>query len=136
MTLRAWSAGVVGRAVHVSDLIDLATIESDDPHALLTAIYEWKYQHASTAAKATAGAGSAAILATVLPILQTQPIENTNWPWLVIAWVAAGVLVLAGGVLFGIARRLHAEFVAAQALLSELVEVRTFIRRYRAEGQS
>ncbi len=126
----------IGRPVEVRDLIDLAVIESEDPHALLTAVYQWKYDYLTTAAKALAGAGSAVVLATLVPVIQIDHASPLNWFSLIVAWVAAAVLIVIGAGTFSLARRVHSEFVAAQSLLAELVDVRAFVRLYRAEAGS
>ncbi|MDN4596709.1 hypothetical protein [Leifsonia virtsii] len=133
MTLKSWAVNYIGRPVTVADLVDLATVELDDPYSLLTALYGWKADHMATTAKALAGAGSAVALATLVPLIQVDSTKSIGWGWLIAAWVAASVLIAIGIIAFSFARRLHAEFVAAQALLGELVEIRAFIRRYRAQ---
>lgn len=136
MGFKAWMSSYVGRPVQVADLIDLATVESDDPHTLLTSLYGWKYEHMTTAAKAMAGAGSAIAVATLVPLIQVDKGTSTAWGWLVAAWISSGLLILLGSILFSLARRVHAEFVAAQSLLAELIEVRSFIRLYRGQTDS
>lgn len=136
MGLRTWVAGFIGRPVEVRDLIDLAVIESEDPHTLLTSVYQWKYEHLTTAAKALAGAGSAVALATLVPVVQVDNSASLSWFSLIVAWVAAAVLIAIGAGTFSLARRVHSEFVAAQSLLAELVDVRAFVKLYRAEAGS
>ncbi|WP_435744728.1 hypothetical protein [Microbacterium sp. PMB16] len=136
MGFTQWFGGLVGRPIDVNDLISLAVVESDDPHALLTAVYEWKYEHLTTAAKATAGAGSAIVLATLVPVIQVDPSTTLNWFSLIVAWVAAAVLILIGAGVFSVARKVHSEFLAAQSLLAELIDVRPFVRLYQTATQS
>lgn len=132
--IKTWISGYIGRPVEVRDLIDLAAIESEDPHSFLTAVYQWKYQHLTTAAKALAGAGSAVMLATLVPVIQVDDSSSLNWPSLIVAWGAAAILILIGAGTFSLARRVHSEFVAAQSLLAELVDVRAFVKLYRTEA--
>lgn len=136
MGLKAWAATYLGRPVQVGDLVDLAIVETDDAHSLLTSLYNWKYEHIVTSAKALAGAGSAIGIATLVPLIQVDSTASIEWGWMIASWITAGVLILSGIVAFSFARRVHAEFVAAQALLSELVEIRTFIRRFRSQEGS
>lgn len=126
----------LGRPVQVRDLVDLATIDTDDAHSLLTSLYSWKYEHITTSAKALAGAGSAIGVATLLPLIQVDKTTTFEWGWIVAAWITGGVLILSGAIAFSFARRVHSEFVAAQALLSELLEISAFIRRFRSEEGS
>lgn len=133
MGFKAWAATYLGRPVQVGDLIELAIVDTSDAHSLLTSLYQWKYEHITTSAKALAGAGSAVAVATLVPLIQVDPDVSIEWGWMIASWVTAGILILAGVVAFSFARRVHAEFVAAQALLSELVEIRAFVRRFRSQ---
>lgn len=133
--MKVWQSirSYAGRPVSVADLMALATVESEDPHSLLTSLYGWKYEHISTAAKALAGGGSAVLVATVLPLIQIDPKASIDWGWMTSSWIAACLLIAIGVGLFGLARRVHAEYVAAHALLAELVEVSSFIKLYQLQ---
>jgi hypothetical protein len=136
MEFKLWISSYLGRPVLVRDLVDLATVDTDDAHALLTSLYSWKYEHIVTSAKALAGAGSAIGVATLVPLIQANKATTIEWGWIIAAWITGAVLILSGAAAFSFARRVHSEFVAAQALLSELLELRPFIRRFRSEESS
>lgn len=72
MTFKEWVRSYIGRPVRVVDLIDLATVQTDDSHTLLTSLYTWKYEHVTTTAKVLAGAGSALGVATLV-LVQSDP---------------------------------------------------------------
>ncbi|UBH07055.1 hypothetical protein K8P10_002566 [Leucobacter sp. Psy1] len=130
------AASLLGRPVVVADLMELATIDSAEAHTLLTSMYQWKYEYLSTAAKAVAGAGSAVFLATLVPVFQAAKTIGFGWGWIFAAWAGAIILVFLGGWTFILARKVHAEFVAAQSLLAELIEVRPFLRAYRERNET
>jgi Na+/melibiose symporter-like transporter len=137
MSFKEWAASYFGRSVHVGDLVDLAIVETDDAHSMLTSLYAWKYEHIATSAKALAGAGSAIAIATLVPLTQIDPDAAIEWGWMATSWISAAILILGGILTFSFARRVHAEFVSAQALLAELIEIRAFLKRIRSqEGAS
>jgi hypothetical protein len=121
-------------ALSVSDLIDLAILEDADADEHLKTVLTWRYEHMLTMAKALAGAGSAVILATLLPIVQPDknaPILFETWVWIA---GGAAVAIAIGATFFLLARRSFREYVAAQRLLHELREVRPFLLRYANES--
>jgi hypothetical protein len=136
MTFKEWVTSYIGRPVRVVDLIDLATVQTNDSHTLLTSLYTWKYEHVTTTAKALAGAGSALGVATLVPLVQSDAGVSVQWGWIFASWIAGGVLILAGVAAFTFARRIHSEFVAAQAILSDLIEIRPFLRLVRTQRGS
>ena len=117
--------------LQVRDLMDLAAMEGDDAAGVLSTVYGWLYDHLIARAKALAAAGSAVALTTILPIISPSKSEPPSQIAIVVTLLAAAVLLVVGLVMYFRARQVHIEFIAAQSLLSELIELRPFLRRLR-----
>ncbi len=115
----------------MSDLIELAAIEGDGAQEHLATVYEWRHGQRVAQGKALAAAGLSVVLAIILPIVQpdsSRPVEGLA---IAIALGSAGVLLVAGAIVFYSAASLHREYIMAQALLEELKTVRGFLKLYR-----
>ena len=123
-------------ALKVADLLDLATLDPQESRDALNQVLTWKYEHALSTAKAFAGAGSAVLLATLIPII--QPDQENPLSAITGAWVlaSAGISLLTGGVFFALATRRHREYLAAHRLLTDLRSIAPFIALYRDETSS
>lgn len=118
-------------ALKVSDLLDLATLDPVESRAVLDKVLTWKYEHAITTAKAFAGAGSAVILATLVPIIQPDADAPLLPETSAIVFASAGLAILTGGLFYVLATRKHRELLASHKLLEDLRSIAPFISLYR-----
>lgn len=124
-----------GRRLIVSDLIELAAMPGDGAAEHLSKIYDWQYSHIVSQARGLAGTGVAILTVAIIPLIQPDADNPTPWIYMWIILSAALILMVAGSVLFSFASRVHREYLIAQTLLSELVEIQPFIRRYRSTSK-
>jgi hypothetical protein len=115
--------------IKIADLMALAAASSGDPSEHLAQVYTWKHERTALAAKAFAGVGTALALTPLLPIMQPSTVA-IQWGWVAATWIAAAVLILIGAGIFLAGMRIHAEYLNAQRLLAEFVEVQPFLRLY------
>lgn len=116
----------------VSDLIELAVMPGPGATEHLTKVYDWRYSHILSQARGLAGSGFAIITVAILPLIQPDVDNPISRASMITALSGALLLVILGSARFIYAARVHREFVAAQALLAELIGIRPFIRLYRS----
>ena len=119
----------------VAALMDLAASTPDTAAEHLAKIYEWKHSQISSTGKAFAGGGLALFLAPLVPVLAPEVGATLTWFGVVITWTAAGLLFVVGSIVFFEARKLEAEYLAAQSLLGQIVEIHPFLRLYKGRVQ-
>lgn len=101
----------------IGDILELARDTSGSNLGQLQQIYQWRYDHASTAAKATIGGGVSAGIAIAAATLQQTPGQNSL---LLEVGAAGAVLIFAFGLLqYHRVKRLYIEYIRANTLLSE-----------------
>lgn len=119
----------VSSDVSIGDLIDLATSAGEDASSHVTQIYVWRFERVMTLCKALVGAGFAVLASGGLLVADRS--NQPNYLVLVVIGVSALLLLGAGSVLFFTARAALKEYVAAQSLLTELIEIRPLLRLLR-----
>ena len=111
--------------------MDLAAADPAAAADHLAKVYEWKYQEKMATAKAVLATGSALVLIPLLPIIQPDSRSPLDAFGVTILFISAAVLMAFGVGAFFAARQTHVEYLRAQSLLAELVEISPFIRLYR-----
>jgi hypothetical protein len=113
--------------LEIRDLLSLARAAIDDPHGELARLYDWRYDHASTGAKAILAAGGSLVVAMVAAALQHK--SHTSWVPVAIGGSGAGLVVLIGIRSYLRVRNLYREYVDAMELLGLAIKIQTFLRR-------
>jgi hypothetical protein len=117
--------------MRIATLMDLAAANPENAADHLARVYEWKRTALETTAKGAAGVGVTLALATVIPVLVPDPDVTLTWAGFWVTWTGSALLVVVGAGVFAFARRLELEYLAAQNLLCELVEIHAFLRLNR-----
>lgn len=115
-------------AVTLRTLIELVSADASSAAQHLARVYEWRYAERSALAKALVGGGFALILAPLVPLIQPEVGAPPSSLMIVALYVCAAVLVVTGAIIQFRSRTIHREYLAAQALLGRLIEIRPFIR--------
>lgn len=118
--------------VTIAVIMRLVAADPAAAAAHLTKVYEWKYSEAITVAKALAGTGGALILALLVPALAPDTTAPLSVAGAIVVFASAAVAIGVGSLLFVWARRIHLEFLAAETLVGQIVEIRPFLKLYES----
>ena len=97
----------------------------------LARVYEWKREQSATTGKALAGAGLALMIAPIVPVVAQDAAVPLAWLAILVTWASAVILLVAGSIVFSRTQRIDTEYLAAQSLLAELVEIHPFLKLYK-----
>lgn len=114
--------------IQISDVLRLARADLEDASSQLDQIYEWRYDHASTAAKAVVGLGASLLIALLAAALQHG--AKSSWAPILAGTGGAVVILAIGLIAYRKLNGIYREYVVAHELLASALEVRTFLRRY------
>lgn len=104
----------------ISDLLAVARLPDAQGAESISRVFSWMYEHALGRARALAGLGSAALLATLLPAFQFDADTTVNWAAIVVTWIGSAALAGMGAITYVRARRFHAEYIRTLGLLETL----------------
>jgi hypothetical protein len=123
-------------SIRIRDLIDLIASETPEPGKSLEKVFEWAHSRNLELIKWLL-ALAAALLAPLAIAFARGDIGTggASISWL--AWTLFGSVLFAGIGLTMLARgrRLYRRYLAAQALLGELMKIAPFIERYRERAE-
>lgn len=120
--------------LRMSMLMDMAASHPETAAEHLASVYQWKHEHSATTGKALAGAGLALLIAPIVPVVAPNAEVPLSWLAVIVTWAGAAVLLGAGVVVFTVTRRLEAEYLAAQNILAELVDIHPFLKLYKGRS--
>jgi len=115
--------------IDVRVLLHLARAELEDAPSELRQLYQWKFDHMSTAAKGIVWAGASVLVAVVLGTVEHK--GHSSWWPIGLGFVSAFIVLTVGAFRYAQVRNVYREYVEAQDLLSEALKMSSFLRLYR-----
>lgn len=120
------------RALQVSDVLDLAAVDSDDVEDRLQKLFEWDFERSMTAIRLIFGAAGSVVVALLAALFRPDSSLRT---WHIVTILGfAGVLALLGIGMLWRMRTNHRRFVAALQLLAAAKDLGPLLRLYRSGG--
>lgn len=115
-------------SVQIGDILRLARSDLQDASSQLDQIYQWRYDHKATVAKAIVGLGASIAVAAVAAVFQHG--AHSSWVPVYAAGGAALVFLVIGGVVYVRLNAIYREYIAAHELLATAIQVRPFLKLY------
>ena len=112
--------------IQISDVLRLARSDLEDASGQLDKMFDWRYDRATTTAKAMVGLGASIFLAVLAAVYQ----HNSKSSWTPVYWGAGGAaaVLVFGMIMYGRLRRIYREYVVAHELLASALRVRPFLK--------
>lgn len=115
-------------SIEVRDILNLATVDADHARTELAKMYDWRHEYLSTAAKAIIGAGASLLVAMIAAA--TQHDSKDHWWPIGLGTAGAIIVVFYGVVSYARTNRIYREYITAQLVLDQALDVTTFLRRF------
>jgi hypothetical protein len=119
------------RDVALRELIDIVVADVPEPEKRLEKVFDWETSRNLEVAKWVLGASAAVFAAVLVAYLKG---EITKPSWHLPAGLLASVLTATYG-LYRLRqmRAAHRQFIASMTLLSELLRIAPFLKKYRGQ---
>lgn len=120
------------RSLRVSDVLDLAAVDSDDAEDRLQKVFEWDFERMMTSIRLVFGAAGSVVVALLAALFRP---DSALKAWHIAAILGlATVLTLIGMGMLWRMRTNHRRFVAALQLLAAAGDLGPLLRLYRSGG--
>jgi hypothetical protein len=119
----------------IRDLIDLVASGVPNPEARLEKVFEWAHARRLELVKWILAAAVALFAPVVVALLRGELGTGVSRWWIISTLFGSVAVGVAGGLMLFRTRRAYKTYLAAQALLSEVNKISSFLERYRQETE-